>query len=82
MNYEWRCADFKKEIRLNPDASTLKLTIPGCFGETKLASSNENDIGHLWALVPWLMMMMIGHADLGVREGKMLIVTVDCKNRT
>src|SRR6218665_996550 len=34
-------------------------TIPRCFGETKMASNNENGIGHLWALVPWLMMMMM-----------------------
>src|SRR6218665_3812576 len=34
-------------------------TIPRCFGETKMASNNENGIGHLRALVPWLMMMMI-----------------------
>src|SRR6218665_4027703 len=33
-------------------------TIPRYFGETKMASNNENGIGHLWALVPWLMMMM------------------------
>src|SRR6218665_2484938 len=30
-----------------------------CFGETKMASKNENGIGHLRALVPWLMMMMM-----------------------
>src|SRR6218665_639200 len=34
-------------------------TIPRCFGETKMASNNENGIGHLRALVPWLMMMMM-----------------------
>src|SRR6218665_1769375 len=36
-------------------------TIPRCFGETKMASNNENGIGHLHvrALVPWLMMMMM-----------------------
>ena len=33
-------------------------TIPRCFGETKMASNNENGIGHLQELVPWLMMMM------------------------
>src|SRR6218665_1757560 len=33
--------------------------IPRCFGETKMASNNENGIGHLRALVPWLMMMMM-----------------------
>src|SRR6218665_3002730 len=34
-------------------------TILRCFGETKMASNNENGIGHLRALVPWLMMMMM-----------------------
>src|SRR6218665_556693 len=34
-------------------------TTPRCFGETKMASNNENGIGHLRALVPWLMMMMM-----------------------
>src|SRR6218665_3083646 len=28
-------------------------TIPRCFGETKMASNNENGIGHLRALVPF-----------------------------
>ena len=32
-----------------------------CFGETKMASNNENGIGHLRALVPWLMMMMMNN---------------------
>src|SRR6218665_11899 len=34
-------------------------TIPRCIGETKMASNNENGIGHLRALVPWLIMMMM-----------------------
>src|SRR6218665_2858609 len=34
-------------------------TIPRCFGKSKMASNNESGIGHLRALVPWLLMMVM-----------------------
>src|SRR6218665_1579679 len=49
-------------------------TIPLCIGETKMASNNENGIGHLRALVPWLMMMI----DYYVEQSQMCFSVKVC----